>query len=449
VTEKSSPGEVLPFFNRQERIAWWNQERLLKARILVVGAGALGNEVLKNLALLGVGYLFVVDFDTIEDSNLSRAVLFRTADAVDGAKKAIIAAERAKALNPNPDAGIQALHGDVVWELGSGLYRHVDLVLGCLDNLEARIAVNLNCWYAGVPWIDGGLWELSGSVDVYDSTTDRACYECSMTPEHYLQAKIRYSCTNQTVKARLQQGYAPTTQTISAVVAAIQCQEAVKLLHGLPTFAGHRLVFNGDSHFYINPEFSPISFHELPINPDCLCHGEERYKVIELPAAGAKQTTARQLVEMTEKFTKFNIQAIELGREFVIQSVCDQCGNIRKINRPLYRTQDIDVVCPECKIICPSCGAENYATPDCTNCGQSDISEPRLEKFHTLFMNDQTYMQAYLDYTLYELGIPPLHVLKLISHAGEPIWVELTGDFRPNSPKNIKADNKLGVTKIS
>jgi len=64
-------------------------------------------------------------------------------------------------------------------------------------------------------------------------------------------------------------------------------------------------------------------------------------------------------------------------------------------------------------------------------------------------MNDQTYMQAYLDYTLYELGIPPLHVLKLISHAGEPIWVELTGDFRPNSPKNIKADNKLGVTKIS
>ena len=62
-------------------ISWWRQDRLRSARILVVGAGALGNEVMKNLALLGLGTIYVIDFDLIEPSNLSRSVLFREADA--------------------------------------------------------------------------------------------------------------------------------------------------------------------------------------------------------------------------------------------------------------------------------------------------------------------------------------------------------------------------------
>ena len=64
-------------YSRFRLIAWWDQEKLARSRFLVVGAGALGNEVLKNLALLGVGYIHVVDFDRIEESNLTRSVLFR------------------------------------------------------------------------------------------------------------------------------------------------------------------------------------------------------------------------------------------------------------------------------------------------------------------------------------------------------------------------------------
>ena len=56
-------------------INWWDQDRISMAHVMVVGAGALGNEVLKNLALLGVGYLLIVDFDHIEASNLTRSVL--------------------------------------------------------------------------------------------------------------------------------------------------------------------------------------------------------------------------------------------------------------------------------------------------------------------------------------------------------------------------------------
>ena len=64
-------------YHRQNLITWWDQSRLQSARVLVVGAGALGNEIVKNLVLVGVGTVIVVDMDTIENSNLSRCVFFR------------------------------------------------------------------------------------------------------------------------------------------------------------------------------------------------------------------------------------------------------------------------------------------------------------------------------------------------------------------------------------
>ena len=85
-------------YGRLRLIPWWRQERITAARILVVGAGALGNEVLKNLALLGVGSIYVIDLDRVEASNLSRSVLFRAEDG--GQSKAKVAARRAKEINP-------------------------------------------------------------------------------------------------------------------------------------------------------------------------------------------------------------------------------------------------------------------------------------------------------------------------------------------------------------
>ena len=59
-------------YDRQELISWWDQDRLRAARILVVGAGALGNEVVKNLLLIGIGHIDVIDLDIVERSNLAR-----------------------------------------------------------------------------------------------------------------------------------------------------------------------------------------------------------------------------------------------------------------------------------------------------------------------------------------------------------------------------------------
>src|SRR5947209_16934580 len=80
VTASDTRAEEDDRFQRFKLIGWWDQRKLAAAKGLVVGAGALGNEIVKNLALLGVGQVLVVDMDRIENSNLSRSVLYRASD---------------------------------------------------------------------------------------------------------------------------------------------------------------------------------------------------------------------------------------------------------------------------------------------------------------------------------------------------------------------------------
>ena len=97
-------------YDRLRLIAWWDQEKLRRAKVLVVGAGALGNEVLKNLALLGIGRVWIVDFDAIEDTNLTRSVLFRSRDR--GRNKAVAAADAVRDINPDTRVTPPALQRD-------------------------------------------------------------------------------------------------------------------------------------------------------------------------------------------------------------------------------------------------------------------------------------------------------------------------------------------------
>lgn len=416
------------FFDRQERIGWWRQESLLHSRVLVIGAGALGNEVIKNLSLLGVGNLLIVDFDNIEDSNLSRAVLFRHKDAKNGARKAEVAARRAKLLNPNPKAIVKSFHGDIVWDMGLGVFRYADVVIGCLDNIEARLAVNLACRRLGKTWIDGGMWELAGSISVYDcKEDDKACYECGMTPEHYRDIRVRYSCTNAVVKTRIKQGFEPTTQTTSALVGAFQSQEAVKLLHNISSFSGRRLMVNGESHFFVEDDSNPVYLINLSKNPSCLCHHENLIAddIHDIPNASASTNLDDFFKILHKHFGNKNLK-MELDRDFVVSAECPYCSNSMLINKPLYKTSDFDVVCPTCEITCPTCGTRNKGNPDCGNCGQEDIYEPILYKFKEI-IEDTEWFISNKKMRLLDVGIPPLQIIRIGSDKDQKL-VEITGD---------------------
>src|SRR6204780_5962569 len=105
-------------FSRLRLISWWDQEKIASCRLLVIGAGALGNEILKNAALLGFTQVVVLDMDRIEESNLSRAVLYRLEDV--GRFKADTAASAY--LSFAPDAKVQPVVANVVHGGGLGLF---------------------------------------------------------------------------------------------------------------------------------------------------------------------------------------------------------------------------------------------------------------------------------------------------------------------------------------
>ena len=245
-------------FSRLRLIPWWDQEKIQSANVLVVGAGALGNEVLKNLALLGFVKIVVVDMDFIETSNLSRSVLFRASDV--GSSKVQAIARGYKDLLP--EATVLPLLANVMQDCGLGLFAWADLILAGLDNREARLWINRAAWKVGRPWIDGAIEGINGVARVF-LPGQPPCYECTLGETDWAILNRRMSC-NLLLHEANPQGRTPTTPTISSIIGGIQAQEAVKTLHGLPTLAGKGYVFEGLHHTSYVTTYTE--------NPDCMSH---------------------------------------------------------------------------------------------------------------------------------------------------------------------------------
>ena len=202
----------------------FSQDRIAAARIMVVGCGALGNEVLKNLALMGAEHLTLVDFDRVETVNLSRSVLFTRAD--EGKYKVDVAAARLSQFNPR--MSVETIRGDISYDVGLGLVREMDVVIGCVDNRWARYCINRLCMRAGVPWVDGGIGALEGTARVF--APGKNCYACQLGPEGLKELKRRMPCSG-IIRRNEEAGKAPTTSVIASVIGGVQVQEALKLLH--------------------------------------------------------------------------------------------------------------------------------------------------------------------------------------------------------------------------
>ena len=208
-------------------LSWFRQDRVKNAKVLVLGAGALGNEVIKNLALFGIGSIYVCDFDRIELSNLTRSVLFREEDAFKHSYKAEVVARRAMEINPQ--IKVYPIVGNLFSEVGLGLYNDVDVVIGCLDSRIARYQLNRLCMRVGKTWIDGSIENLTGVVRIYSPGVN--CYECNLSRDEFNHIMLRTGCAD-VVRAQTAAGRVATTPISASVVGAVQAQEAIKLIHG-------------------------------------------------------------------------------------------------------------------------------------------------------------------------------------------------------------------------
>ncbi|GAB4329322.1 MAG: hypothetical protein Kow0069_36790 [Promethearchaeota archaeon] len=159
-------------YDRQFRLDGWDQRVLKEATVLVAGVGGLGCEIAKNLTMVGVGTLHLVDLDVIEHTNLNRQFLFVGAPM--GAPKATVAARRLEEINPN--VTVVGHHGSLE-RLDPFLYREADVIVGGLDSVNARLNLNAQAVRFGKPLVDGGVSGYHGHV--YTTFPgENACYEC-------------------------------------------------------------------------------------------------------------------------------------------------------------------------------------------------------------------------------------------------------------------------------
>ena len=273
------------------QLSWFRSERVAQARVMVVGCGALGNEVLKNLVLFGVQHLVVVDFDRVESSNLSRSVLFTREDAENHTRK--IDAVKASIERINPSAEVVTLFGDIAYEVGLGWFRGVDVVIGCVDNRWARYCINRLCMRAGKPWVDGGIDGLEGTVRVF--IPGENCYACNLGPEGLKDLKRRMPCSG-IIRRNEAAGRAATTPVIASVIGAVQVQEALKLIHREQLESGELTSLCGRMFCYEGQHLTTRTVDFKAYDDDCPVH--ERWEPVTDSDLTIKHTVGQCLDEL-------------------------------------------------------------------------------------------------------------------------------------------------------
>jgi molybdopterin/thiamine biosynthesis adenylyltransferase len=318
-------------YHRQSLIEWWDQKRVNTTRILVIGAGALGNEILKLLALIGSGSTLVYDPDRIERSNLSRSVLFRKSD--EGSYKAEVAARQMQEINP--DVRSYAWCENVIARAGLGVFVWADVVIGAVDNREARVFINSACARTRRTWVDGAIEGLSGIVRVF-SPYDGACYECTMNATDRKLLAERRSCALLARDAVLR-GHVPTSAVAASFVGAMEVQEAIKVVHGQPALVGEGL--------HVDGLFGQVSRVAYPRRPDCPGH-EDLGAIIPL-GLGVADITLGALLDRAEAAVGPGA-SLDLSRDVIVAWSCSSCGATAPGRAVLGTVRESQAACPRC-----------------------------------------------------------------------------------------------------
>ncbi len=201
------------------------QERLLKSRALVIGAGGLGSPVVLYLASAGVGHITLCDPDSVDLTNLQRQIVHRVESI--GTPK--VESARRTLASINPEVRIQAIQERVAGERLDSLVAEADVVLDASDNFATRHAVNRACVTHRRPLVSGAGVRFDGQVTVFDlRSTDSPCYAC-LFPEHGESEDVR--CAVMGV-------FAP----LVGIIGAVQAAEALKLLAGFGQSLNGRLL---------------------------------------------------------------------------------------------------------------------------------------------------------------------------------------------------------------
>lgn len=222
------------------------QEKLLAAKVLVIGAGGLGCAALPYLASSGVGQLTIVDGDVVDLSNLQRQILFREQDI--GKPKASIAAQVLRQMNTDIQCTDIGSFADETL-LGQLVSEH-DLVLDCCDNLQTRLLINQHCYDKRVPLVSGAAIRMEGQLCSFAMDRQSACYQCLSLAF----GEQQLSCLE-----------AGILSPVAGVIGTMQALESIKILSGCgPALFGQLLLLDGR-----HSEWRSFSLQPQPLCPCC------------------------------------------------------------------------------------------------------------------------------------------------------------------------------------
>lgn len=225
------------------------QRALVGAKVLVVGAGGLGSPVSLYLALAGVGTIGIVDFDTVDVSNLQRQILHTDADV--GRRKVVSARETLEAHNPEVNV---IMHEEPInADNAMDIIPNYDIVVNGADNFATRYLVNDAAYLAGKPLVDGAILVFDGQAATY--LPGEGCYRC-LFPDPPPPGEVP-NCAE-----------AGVIGALPGLVGSIQALETIKIAMGIgETLAGRMLIIDA-----LTMEFREIKVRR---NPDCKLCGDE------------------------------------------------------------------------------------------------------------------------------------------------------------------------------
>ena len=375
------------------RLSWFRQEKVAAARVMVVGCGALGNEVLKNLVLFGIQHLVIVDFDQVEMSNLTRSIFFSREDAVAHRNKVDVLAERLQCVNPSIE--VQTVFGDVAYDVGLGLLRRMDVVICCVDSRWTRYCVNRLCMRAGVPWVDGGIDALEGTARVF--VPGENCYACNLGPEGLTEMKRRMPCSG-IIRRNEAAGRVPTTPVVASVIGAVEVQEALKLIHREEMAQGTLTSLCGRMFYYEGQHMTTQTVHFRAYDEDCPVH--ERWEPV-VPTALRRESTVAVAMDILRRELQATEAAIVLANDCFVDYITDR-----------HTDQRYEVMCA------------GHLVARCVERNR-DLQTKPLGAFyqHEYHRLDASF--PYPDLTLADVGVPSQDVLHVSTAAGE-YYIELS-----------------------
>lgn len=349
------------YFARQRMVLSPDASNMIKnIRILVVGAGAGGNEVLKNLLLMGFGNITIIDFDHVEDSNLSRTTLFRKEDI--GKSKALVAAERLTEIALHDKPNIHGIHGNLMTDVGKHIFWEHDIVICCVDTQKARAYINDWCVRSNTPFFEMGFKDFNVNISFFapeGEIVQTDGIQIEKLPSNnglfpVLKGRFpvclreligfgkfeerRNSCSTYKYKD-VNLAKIPTIQVAAAMAGVLVATELVKYLDGKDNLKNKMLMFYG-----LRYGMEVFGFNRTP-NSKIYDEMIEDIKTINV----CSTTTLKDLLESIAKELNTDDIILILPEKYIISGHCHCCGKEIVYKKRHSLMVDDERWCEECR----------------------------------------------------------------------------------------------------